>query len=137
MNYWETKLGCGEGILCMTDYIEFSITYPTDETADNYNPIRDSKVLLKQYDSLLSDPISRLEFPARKLRKWRKVIGRVQKDKPCQIYEIVNDVFLIIRRENEYRLESDTALFFITDLKKFCEAIDDLLVIFEEQCDNY
>ncbi len=135
--YWEVKLGAGESILAINDYIEYWISYPSKEDVPSYNPIQECKVFMKQYDDPLMDDVASVEFPARKLRKLKKVLGKALKAKPCQKYEIEPGMTFTVKGRNKYEFETYSAVIFVKDFEEFTEIINDLILLFDEQCEKF
>ena len=135
--YWKRKLGAGESIIILDDFIEGQISFPTKN--ENFNPITDCQVTLKQFSDADSEEIvceldeCEITFPARKLRRLLKTIMKAKEsDEPVK-YK-VNEHLKFAKNGKNYILESDDIIM-ITDIDDFCTLLQDLLLVFNEMID--
>jgi len=117
--YWKGKIGAGESIIIIEDFIEGQISFPNKNNYDTFNPIMDCEVTLKQYSFGDNDEdlCQEIKFPARKLRPLLKAIRRDSRN-----------------FKNLYCLDGKIT---ITELEEFCELLYDLYLVFQEMVEKY
>ena len=134
-DYWRWRLGVGESIIAVNDFIECWISRPNLKDGPSYKPMKETQAFLKQYDYPRLDDESLIEFPARKLKKVRKIIDRIRREKQnCQKYEIATGVYFTVKPNKHYVLENGVNCIQINDFDDFIDIINDLFLVFEEQC---
>ena len=140
--YWQKKLGAGDSIIMLGDFIEAQVTYPTEDNKETFKPKEDCEVVLRQLIEedmdviadhyVLNTKYHEILFPADRLKELLRILRKVKEEKDGSKYEqlaIKNEVIFVKKERQDFYLVNDIV---VTEIEEFCAVLTELLSVYNE-----